>query len=246
MMRRLFVLFFFFFTLVFSLHAQDKVKTVSRPDIPGSFVVDFGFNGTMEGDSLWKHGFFGSRTLNLYYQYPIRFGRSRFSFNPGFGVSLERFKFTNFRALYNPPEGATAEPVERYQLFPTSTLYPTYNMRKIMFINNYLEIPIEFRFDTKPEDIARSFNVALGARAGYLIDSGQKFKYKEDGQTKRLKNKQDYGLTQFRYGLSARIGIGAFNWFGFYNLTPLFQKDKAPGNSENQSTFTAGISINGF
>lgn len=231
----------------FSLHAQDKVKTVARPDIPGSFIVDFGFNGTLNSDTLWRHGVWGSRTVNLYYQYPIRFGRSKFSFNPGFGLSLERFKFTNSRMLTNPSEGTTADPVERYQFFPIAQLHPTYtSVKKVMFVNNYFDVPIEFRFDTKPEDIARSFNISLGARAGYLIDSGQKTKYKEDGQTKKMKDKQDYGVTQFRYGVYARLGIGGFNWFAFYNLTPLFQKDKAPLRNENLNTFTAGISINGF
>ncbi len=114
-----------------------------------------------------------------------------------------------------------------------------------MLVANYVEIPLEFRFDTTPEDIARSFNVAIGGRIGYLFDSKMKVKYKEDAETKIMKDKQNLGLTQIRYGVYSRIGVGAFNIFGFYNLTPLFEKDKGPDKT-TMNSYTVGISINGF
>ena len=241
-----------------SLQAQTTTKTKARPNIPGSFIVDFGLNGTQGSPNLWKQYLLGSRTFNLYYQYPLRFGRSRFSFNPGVGISFERFKWKNPVILSNPVE-TTGTQIEKYEFALRSTRFP--GARKIVLVNNYLEIPIEFRFDSKPEDISRSFNVAIGARGGWLYDSFMKAKYKEDGQTKKMKDKQDFGLTQLRYGLYTRIGIGGFNFFVFYNMTPLFQKDKGPFNQGSfatngaiqggltgttMTTFTAGISINGF
>ncbi len=241
-----------------SAYAQSTAKTKARPNIPGSFVVDFGLNGTQGSPLAWKQNLFGSRTANLYYQYPLRFGRSRFSFNPGIGLSLERFKWKTFIILTNPTEPNANAQVEKYEFIAAATKYPA--SKKRMFVNNYLEIPIEFRFDTKPEDLSRSLNFAIGARGGWLYDSFLKVKYKENGQTKKIKDKQDWGVTQFRYGVYTRVGIGAFNVFMFYNLTPLFQKDKGPFNDDlNQEgllvngptgttmqTFTAGISINGF
>jgi Outer membrane protein beta-barrel domain len=243
--------------------AQAQTATKSRPNIPGSFIVDLGLNGTIGSPDLWKQGLWGSRTLNLYYQYPIRFGRTRFSFNPGIGVSLERFKWKEAVTLTDPREANANAQVEKYEFIDSRLLFP--NPKKTMFINNYLEIPLEIRFDTKPEDIGRSFNVALGVRGGWLFDSSIKMKYKEDGQTKKNKDKQDWGTTQFRYGVYSRVGIGGFNVFGFYNLTPLFQKDLAPSQNgtlvqsganigqpigtttpTTMTTFTIGISINGF
>jgi hypothetical protein len=230
----------------FSLNAQDstKVRPVARPNIPGSFIIDFGLNGSFQAPTDWEYGIWGSRTVNFYYQYPVRFGRSRFSFNPGLGVALERWKFDNKNVLRDLPEAVGADPVEAYTLVPGVPLfYP--EIKKVMLITNYVEVPLEFRFDSKPEDISRSFNFAVGGRVGYLFDAQQKVKYREEGQWKKDKEKENWGLSRLRYGVYSRIGIGAFNLFGFYNLSPLFQPGKGPDGT-TMTTFTAGISLNGF
>lgn len=247
-----------------STYAQSTTdkKTKRRPNIPGSIIVDFGLNGTLNSPNLWKTTVFGSRTVNIYYQYPMRFGRSRFSFNPGAGFSFERFRWNKNTPviLSNPTE--TGNQIEKYEFGLASARFGGNGTnKKITLVNNYFEIPIEIRYDSKPEDISRSFNVAIGARGGFLYDSFLKVKYKDEGQNKKMKDKQDWGLTQLRYGVYTRIGIGGFNFFAFYNLSPLFQKDKGPydqgaintnggivGGSTGtmMNTFTAGISLNGF
>lgn len=247
-----------------SLYAQTSTEPAKaksrRPNIPGNFIVDFGLNGVQGSPDLWSQALVGSRTVNLYYQYPLRFGRSKFSFNPGIGFAFERFKWKTNVILTNPVEANANGQIEKYEFALGSTRFGT-GRKKTMFVNNYIEIPIEFRFDTKPEDLSRSFNVAIGAHGGWMYDSFMKVKYREDGQNKKMKDKQDYGLTQLRYGVYTRIGIGGFNFFVKYNLTPLFQKDMGPFNDDldevngvirggatgtTMTTFTAGISINGF
>lgn len=218
--------------------AQEKVKKVARPDIPGSFLVDIGINRGISSAENFKQAFWGSRTLNLYYQYPLRFGRSKFSFNPGVGVSLERFKLKNKFSL-NPIKDTEGT----YSLYNADTVFS--GVKKSMIVANYFEIPLELRFDSKPEDVATSFNFAIGARAGILFDGLTKVAYKEDGEKKVLKNKQNHGLNPIRYGVYTRIGVGGFNLFFMYNLSPLFEKDKGPDKT-TMNTFTTGISINGF
>ena len=230
---------FSLFFISFSLFAQEKPRKAARPNIPGSFMIDLGFNRALNKPANFKQGFWGSRTLNLYYQYPIRIGRSKFSFNPGIGASMERWKFTNLFVLAD----TTKDSNDNFLLYPGATFFK--GIKKSTLIANYVEIPIEFRFDTAPEDIARSFNVAIGGRIGYLFDSKMKVKFKEDGETKILKDKQNLGLNQLRYGVYTRIGVGAFNIFGFYNLSPLFEKDKGPDKT-TMNNYTVGISINGF
>lgn len=227
------------FIISFNLFSQEKPKKAARPNIPGSFMIDLGVNRAIDKPNNFKQGFWGSRTLNLYYQYPMRFGRSKFSFNPGVGASMERWKFTNNYVVAD----TTNNSIDDFALFPGSTFYK--GIKKSMLIANYVEVPLEFRFDTAPEDIARSFNVAIGGRIGYLFESKMKVKYREDGETKIIKDKQNLGLTQLRYGVYSRIGVGAFNIFGFYNLTPLFEKDKGPDKT-TMNNYTVGISINGF
>jgi len=260
MTRRALVLF----TLVLiasSTFAQTTTttKTSRRPNIPGSILFDFGFNSGLNKPDLWKQSFIGSHTINIHYQYPIRFGRSRFSFNPGAGFSFERFRWKDNVVLVNPAEANANAQVEKYEFGAAKYYYP--NPKKPILGTNYLDVPLELRFDTKPEDISRSFNVALGVRGGWMYDSFMKVKYKTDGQNKKIKDNQDFGLTKFRYGIYTRVGIGSLNFFLFYNMTQLFQKDKGPFNGgkilepniiqggttgTTMNTFTAGISLNGF
>ncbi|MBX2898050.1 MAG: outer membrane beta-barrel protein [Cyclobacteriaceae bacterium] len=246
-----------FTTLLFILLATaafaqyETVTKTKRPSIPGTFLVDLGVNRALNAGPTWKQGLWGSRTLNVYYQYPVRFGRSKFSFNPGVGLSMERWKFTNGAMLIDTvelvsfPTGAPqTDQVEQYDLLSPNRVYG-HLASKSMFITNYLEMPLEFRFDTKPEDIARSFNVALGGRIGYRLNSFTKVKYKDDGEVVKVKDKRSFGLNDFRYGIYARIGVGGFSWFAFYNLSEMFEKGKGP-QARDINSLTLGISVNGF
>lgn len=228
---------------------QDQaVKKTARPNIPGVFIVDFGFNQAINKPDTFRTGFWGSRTVNFYYQYSQRIGRSKFSFNPGIGLSLERWKHSDATMLVDGTELVGTQPaptqIEQFNPIDAELIYGQ-PANKSMFVTNYVEMPIEFRFDTKPEDIARSFNVSLGGRVGVLYDAFTKVRYRNNGETVKVKDKYDHGLAPFRYGVYSRFGIGAFNLFCFYNLSPMFEKGKGPeGKDFNSLTF--GISINGF
>lgn len=239
----------FFLLAVGSAFGQDQaVKKTPRPNIPGLFIIDLGVNQPINKPDTWKTGFWGSRTVNFYYQYSQRFGRSKFSFNPGIGLSLERWKFTEGTMLVDTVELTGNQPatiqVEQFNLVDAELIYGQPS-NKSMFVTNYVEIPIEFRFDTKPEDIARSFNVAIGGRIGFLYDAFTKVRYRNNGETVKVKDKYDHGMAPFRYGVYSRIGIGAFNLFGFYNITPLFEKGKGP-LGQDFTSLTFGVSVNGF
>ena len=156
-------LFLLLTALAFAQEVAEQKKP--KPNLPGTFLIDLGVNQGIQSPSKWEQGFWGSRTVNIYYQYPIRIGRSKFSFNPGIGVSLERWKFKNGATLIDTtelvsyPNGAAAvDQVEQYNLLSPKRIFPE-AADKSMLIANYIEMPIEFRFDTSPEDINRSFNV---------------------------------------------------------------------------------------
>ncbi len=227
-------------TAVKTAPATAKKKSF-RPDIPGSFLVELGLNfknGVVPPD--FKQGFWGSRTVNFYYQYPIRIMKSRISFNPGIGLSLERWKFTNGFTLAPTPISDGS-----YPLVPAKDLYPNGTVKRSMLVNNYIEAPLEFRYDTNPEDIARSFNVSIGGRIGYLYDSFTKVDYTDNGEDKSVKEKQLHGMNRIRYGMYGRVGLGGFSFFAYYNISPMFQDGKGPVQS-NMNSVTMGISINGF
>ena len=233
-----------FIGLLSPAFSQEKTtkKTSARPDIPGVFNIEYGFNFAPTAPKDFDANFFGSTTFNLYYQYEFRILKSNFSFVPGIGFSFERYKFKNGYVLNNYPA------TDSVKMIPRATAgYP--NLKKSKLITNYIEVPLELRYNFNPEDPARSFKISFGGRVGYLFDSFTKVKYREDGQTKKMKDKQNFNLSQFRYGLTSRIGFGSFSLFGYYNLNPLFEKNKGlreNGERTEFSTFTVGLSLASF
>jgi hypothetical protein len=220
--------------------STTSFKKTGRPDIPGTFTLELGVNNASSKPGEFELGFWGSRTLNVYYQYEMRILKSKFSFVPGFGFSMERFKFKNKYTLdYNGSSVVMISPTEAGRS----------DTRKSQLITNYVEVPVEITFRTNPEDPARSFRASIGGRVGYMFDSFTKIKYKENSEVKKLKDKQDYNLNKFRYGVSAKLGVGNFSLFGYYNLSDLFEKNKGileDSQLKNFNTFTVGISLSSF
>jgi hypothetical protein len=238
------LVFFIALTLTCSgtLSAQEKTRKAYRPDIPGFFLVDFGFNSGLNKPTNFAQGFWGSRTLNLYYHYPVRIGNTKFTYNPGAGFSFERFKLTNDYTLTHIPDGNGY-----FDLVPaTGSVLPNSSIKKSMIVSNYFDfMPVEFRFDTNPKDVSRGFNFSIGGRVGFLLESHTKIKYADNGVSGIFKDKQSHGLNPIRYGAYTRIGIGNFNWFWMYNFSPYFNTGKGPENT-SMNTMTIGISINGL
>lgn len=235
----------FVFSPVFSQETTTPKKTSKRPDIPGTFVLELGLNHAQHAPNNFNAAFWGSRTLNFYWQYDIRILKSRFSFVPGIGLSLERWKFKDGRVLTNQGDSLLLESPRETGLL---------RLKQSKLITNYLEIPVEFVYRTRPDDPARSFKIAVGGRVGILYDAFTKVKYREDGQVKKFKDNQSFDLNKIRYGLSGRIGIGNFSVFTYYNLNSLFESDKSPWVGEGDkavrpsdfNTFTIGISLASF
>lgn len=218
----------------------ESNKKSWKPDIPGSIMIEFGWNfknGVVPSD--FQKSWWGSRTFNVYYHYPIRLFKSRMSFNPGLGLSLERWKFTN---NYTLP--ANAYPDGTYPLLPAADFYPG-TIQRSFLVNNYIEAPLEFRYDSKPDDIARSFNVSLGWRVGILYDSFTKVDYTHNGEDKTMKDKQWHGMNLWRQGVYLRTGYGGFGASVYYNYTPMFEAGKGPEKTQMNSV-TLTLFVNGF
>jgi hypothetical protein len=221
---------------------ETTTKKTTRPDIPGTFTLELGVNSASGAPNRFDLGFWGSRSLNVYYQYDIRILKSKFSFVPGIGFSLERFKFKNGYSLgYSGDSLAMLSPTQRNAEYP--------GIKKSMLVTNYIEVPLEICFRSNPEDPARSFKASVGGRIGYMLDSFNKIKYRENGETKKIKDKQDFQLNKIRYGIYGKIGVGNFSVFTYYNLSPLFESGKGPVEKKVKtefSTMTIGISLSSF
>lgn len=209
-------------------------NTPASPNFPGSLVFDLGFNFLNDAPDDMKLNFFGSKIFNLYYMYEIRLGNSPFSFNPGFGVGLEKYRFDRDVTLATTDEGTSMVPLSE-----------DWDIKKSKLAANYIDIPIELRFHANKNNFRKSFKVGIGAKAGILFDSHSKIRYKEDGDVKIIKGKEQFNLNRFRYGVQGRIGIGSFSVFYYQELSTLFKDNKGPEGTD-ASPFKVGISLYAF
>ena len=222
--------------------AYAAPKKGDRPDIPGTITLELGLNTALDAPDRFDHGFWGSRTINVYYTYEMQIGSSNFSIVPGFGLSLKRFKFKNGATLGYDEE-------DSLKLFLPEETAAITGEKKSQLITNYFEVPLELRFTSNPDDPNRAFKMAFGGRIGYLYDAMTKMKYREEGETKQFKDKQNFNLNRFRYGIYGKLGLGNFSIFGYYNLTTLFEEGKGPYENnvkQDFQTMTIGISLSAF
>ena len=88
----------------------------------------------------------------------------------------------------------------------------------------------------------KSFHVSVGAIFGLNLQTKMKYKYRLDGDNKKEKDKQGFNTTPFRVSATVRAGVGRFNVFATYSLTPLFENGRGP----ELYPFTAGVTLLGF
>lgn len=134
---------------------------------------------------------------------------SNVSFAWGFGISADNVH-SNARLVQ---EEFTNGDLGDQELVP----YPEeYEYEKNKFVTTYLELPLELRFIAKGRS---PFKFAAGFRLGYLLSDHQKI-IDTDGKRK-LYDFND--VATWRYGVSARIGVGKIQVTGFYSLVPLIE-----------------------
>ncbi len=226
------LLSFFAFTAFAQTTERDNTQTntAARPDFPGTLRVDIGFNFLADAPASMDLNWWGSKGVGIYYLYDIPIGTSRFRFNPGIGLGLEKYKFDGPYTLASSTEGTTVDTLRNV------------GVKKSKLATNYLDIPLEVKYYFSKNNPSRGLRLTLGAKVGVLYGSHTKVKYEEDGETKKLKQKENYDLNRFRYGATARLGLGGFDLFYYQSLSELFESGKAPGGAAI-TPFTIGLSI---
>ena len=102
---------------------------------------------------------------------------------------------------------------------------------------NYLVVPVSFQY-CSGKDQKKSFKMGAGARIGYLIGSHTKTVVDDN----KSKERDDFNLNPFKYGLTFNIGYGWLNFYVDYDFTPLFKNGVAP----NLTPVQAGLILANF
>ena len=198
-----------------------------------SFNVELGLNNYLENgkfpdqnNSQYTLRPLGSWSVALNSIQRTRMGEHIF-LEWGGGVSWHNFKFQDDRT--NVSKGSNgvefAQDTRDFD-FRKSKLSVTYLNASIVPMFSAANHSSTFGFKRKQEE--RSFRFGVGPYAGYRIDSFSKLSYKEDGDKRSDKNKDNVYLNNFRYGVRLQLGFRDTDLFFGYDLNSLFSKGKGP------------------
>jgi hypothetical protein len=164
----------------------------------------------------------------------------KMTFNISLGVGSEKYAFDNDITL-----GYGADPADPVNEITTiDTL--GFSASKSKLATTYLDLPIEFRFGFGGNPSDGGF-LAIGAVAGVLIDSHTKVKYEVNGRNVIDKVKDDFGLSNFRYGVSGRLGFRGVNVYYKHYFSKLFSSGEQPqGTTAEPNPWVIGMSFNLF
>lgn len=228
-MRKLSLIIAVFLLSLTSIFAQDENSdpnfTEYQDKVPGTLLFEFGFATLQDGSpENMDLNLVRSRTANIYYMYDFRlFGSKYISFNPGFGFGFDNYSFDKEMTTFKAAGQSHIYVVNGEDFIEGQSGENGVGVTKSKINVNYFDIPIEFRFRTKPSK--KSFRLAVGGKVGVLIDAKTKVNYELGSDNYKFKLKSTYGYQDFRYGLHARLGFGSLNLFAYYALSDLFEKE---------------------
>jgi Outer membrane protein beta-barrel domain len=229
--------------IVTSIFAQDSTNSRSKktPNLTGRsndhFLLQFGVTDWAgRSDSMHMKGL--SRSFNMYFMFDFPFkSNPRLSVGIGAGIGTDNIYFSK---TYIGIKDNTS-----YLQF--QDLSDTTHFKKYKLATAILEAPLELRFSSHPETPNKSVKVALGIKAGILLNAHTKGKiwqsstgstllsYTEKQTSKRFFNSN-------RFVATARIGYGVFSIFGTYQLNPLFKEGLGP----DVRPYTIGVTLSGL
>lgn len=222
------------FALSFTAIAQDKeAKTLlDRPDLPGKLILDYGYNFLQNNPSNFGNKAFESKSVGLHYVrefFPI----NNISISAGAGFGFEKLSFTGGNVLgYDNNDVLTYEPSDEV-------------IKKSKLATTYIQIPVDIRYYPGGEGNGTRFFVGVGGYVGYLIDAHSKVSFLNTN-TKLRKERGDFNLNEFRYGLTMKLGFDSFHLIGKYDLSEIFKSNNSPLDNGNANMWSIGFAIDTF
>jgi hypothetical protein len=113
------------------------------------------------------------------------------------------------------------------------------DMSRFRFVN--LVVPVHLEFDLTKKQVNgdrtyfpshKSVRLGLGGYAGVNVKEKQILKYTdEEGHDAKHKQKGDFNVNDFVYGVSAYIGYGEVSLYAKYDLQPIFANNAVDSNN---------------
>ena len=189
-------------------------------------------------DSIKSHQKGLSRGFNAYFMLDKPFKSSpKYSIGFGLGISTSNIFFKR-------------ETVDLKAVSSTLPFIPvdsTSHFKRYKLATGFLEIPLEFRYSSKPLEPNKSFKVALGARIGTLVNVHTKGKILQDKNNNTLniyteKENSKHFINGTRFIATARVGYGILSLFGAYQLNTILKTGAGP----TLHLYQVGLTISGL
>jgi len=120
--------------------------------------------------------------------------------------------------------------------FVSSSVGDSFKKSKLTasFVNVNLVPVLDFGSSRK-----KGFRIGVGGYGGYRLGSHTKYRYKLDGSREKDKDKDNFYLSNWRYGARLQLGFKGTDIFVNYDLNDLFSEGRAP----KLNAFSFGITI---
>jgi hypothetical protein len=189
-------------------------------------------------DSISSHQSGFSRGFNAYVMLNKPFkGSPKLSLGIGLGISTSNISFKKMDVDVKAAPG----------LLPFTALDSANHFKKYKLATSFLEIPLEFRYTSKPNNPNKSVKAALGLKVGTLVNAHTKGKTLQDKNGTTLnafveKENSKRFLNTTHFMATARVGYGIFSLFGSYQLNKLLKDGAGP----DIKLYQIGITLSGL
>lgn len=189
-------------------------------------------------DSISSHQKGFSRGFNAYVMLNKPFKNSpKLSLGIGVGISTSNISFKKMEVNVKAAPG----------LLPFLSEDSSDHFKKYKLATSYLQIPLEFRFTSRPNTTNKSFKAAVGLKVGTLVNVHNKAKTLQNatgttlnGYLVKENSKRFFNTTDFM--ATARLGYGIFSLFGAYQLNRLLKDGAGP----NLKLYQIGLTLSGL
>lgn len=132
---------------------------------------------------------------------------------------------------------------------PFTDVSQTNHFDKFKLTTIYLELPVEIRYYSNPENPAKSWKFAVGAKVGTLLKSYTKGKNWVDrngntifGPTYIQKESNKRFINGTRLAVTGRVGYGNLSLHGGFTITPITKAGLGP----DMNNFSLGLTLSGL
>lgn len=217
---------------------KDKAERRSKRTT-SQFVFAFGLNNVItDGENLEDSDYrvWGSHFYEWGLTYNSRIFKNNNLLHAKYGLSL---MYNNLRPTDNRYFVKNGD--------QTDLVTSTIKLDDSRFRNVYLTAPVHLEFDFTPKKLSKdgtktyfrtheSIRLGIGGYGGVRVKSKQILKYEADDIEVKEKQKGDFNVSDFTYGLSAYLGYGQTSLYVKYDINPMFKN-----NNIDQNNVSLGI-----